>query len=221
MDAQRRAAGAFLLLEGALYAAFLTLDLFFPARDSRYLKYTAIALCLAYALFLVRRGGDGAVALALALTLGADTFLLLLDRWYLVGVLLFFAVQVVYFFRLAPLARRGGLPGAAAALALLLLLLLRLDLLDVLTGAAAVYITLFAWNVARSLRWRTRMGRLFTAGLCLYFLCDLCVGVHNAPMLFPAPLRAFADVGMWLFYLPGQACITLSAKGRIDHGQNE
>ena len=39
--------------------------------------------------------------------------------------------------------------------------------------------------------------------------CDVCVGLHNLAGL-PVPLSAFAQVGMWLFYLPSQVLIVLS-----------
>lgn len=216
MERNARGTRRFLAVEAALYAAFLTLDLF-SARDTRLLKYASIALCLFAAIRIARRGGDRTVALALALTLGADTFLLLLDRWYLLGVLLFFAVQLAYALRLRPLFARSVLLPAALLSAALLALLCALGLLDALTAAAGVYIALFACNIRRSLAWRGRCARLFSAGLALYFLCDLCVGIHNAPALFPPALAAFADWGMWLFYLPGQVLIVLSAEEVPQH----
>jgi len=58
--------------------------------------------------------------------------------------------------------------------------------------------TLLAWSVRR---W------IFAAGLTLFVCCDLCVGMFNLGIL-----RAFSSVGMWLFYLPSQVLIVLSAK---------
>lgn len=57
--------------------------------------------------------------------------------------------------------------------------------------------------------------RAFSAGLVLFVCCDLCVGLQNLSA-FPSRVRArrlfaFARVGMWLFYLPSQVLITLSA----------
>ena len=53
-------------------------------------------------------------------------------------------------------------------------------------------------------------------GLWLFLLCDVCVGVHNQPELFPGWLAAFAQVGMWLFYLPGQVLLVLSGRKKED-----
>ena len=44
----------------------------------------------------------------------------------------------------------------------------------------------------------------------LYLMCDMLVAVSQFPSLFPAPLSSVAQVGMWLFYLPGQVLIVLS-----------
>ena len=74
----------FLGLEAALYAAFMTLDLTGGSGDP--VKYASIAVCLAFSVLFARRGGSRLMAAAMALTLGADTFLLLLNDWYGAGV---------------------------------------------------------------------------------------------------------------------------------------
>ena len=51
--------------------------------------------------------------------------------------------------------------------------------------------------------------RLFAAGLWLFLLCDVCVGLRNQPSLLPG-LAGAAQAGMWLFYLPGQVLLVLS-----------
>ena len=84
---------AFLGLEAALYAAFMTLDLTGGSGDP--VKYASIAVCLVFSVLFARRGGSRLMAAAMALTLGADTFLLLLNDWYGAGVALFCGVQVL------------------------------------------------------------------------------------------------------------------------------
>ena len=85
-----RGAVWFLGAEAALYAGFLVLDLAGTGGGwSLALKYSGIALCLLSALL---RAGDREgrlVCAALALTLSADFFLLVLDAWYALGVALF------------------------------------------------------------------------------------------------------------------------------------
>ena len=203
----------FLAAEGALYAAFLTLDLLDAYSTlSAGLKYASIVLVLLAGLTALRTRDGKTVAAALALTAAADVFLLLLDRHYAAGVLLFLGVQAVYTCRLCALGgtnhtlhltARAMLAGFAAFFAGA-----RLGRLEMLAGA---YIVWFFMNLAHSAalaaQMRTKRTVRFAAGLALFFLCDLCVGVHNLP---PNTLSSFASVAMWMFYLPGQVLIVLS-----------
>lgn len=203
----------FLLAEGALYLWFLTWDVCFPGMDTTWIKYSALLLCVAYAWAGAARGGSRLVAAALTLTAGADAFLLVLNRYYLLGVLLFCGVQGVYLARV--LRANGGRTWWGMRLAVLAAfwaILLRLGLLDPLTGAAAVYFSTFVCTAVQSGRCPGTAFRRFTAGLFLFLCCDLCVGVYNVPGLFPAGWYAFARVGMWLFYLPAQVLIARSGE---------
>ena len=77
---------------------------------------------------------------------------------------------------------------------------------------AVVYVLLLVGNVVLGWsRLRSRSGRLLCAGLTLLLCCDVCVGLHNLSGPLPGAISAFADFGMWLFYLPSQVCVALSA----------
>ena len=203
----------FLAAAGALYAAFLTLDLLgVYSTLSAGLKYASIVLVLLAGLTALRTRDGKTVAAALLLTATADVFLLLLNRHYAVGILMFLCVQAVYTCRLCALGEvnltlhltvRAMLAGFAALFAGA-----RLGRLETL---AAAYIVWFFMNLAHSValaaQARTKRTLRFAAGLALFFLCDLCVGVHNLP---PNALSSFAGIAMWMFYLPGQVLIVLS-----------
>lgn len=194
----------FLSAEGALYLLFLLMDLF--GADSTIPKYTAIVLCFLFALHVARRGGDRLMAAALGLTVAADAFLLLWDDWYALGVALFLLVQILYLFRI----RRdtGRHPRLYLRLAVLAVLLCGVWFLRVLTPLhllSVIYFAAFIGNVIECPR-----GGLFFWGLLLFLCCDICVGIRNVPALFPLRLVRFADIGMWLFYLPGQVLLVLS-----------
>ena len=217
MERKYRLFPLFLGVEGILYGFFLNLDLAGRFSESVPAKYLAIALCLAMALTALRRPAGRLMAAALALTLLADTFLLLLDVCYPVGVACFCGVQALYLVRIrraggwpAPLClvlrcglAAAGLIGAGA-----------LGLLDPLTALALVYFSQLLCNGLESLFLRPRGAgvRLFSAGLLLFLGCDLCVGLHNLPLPIPTALTSFAAVGMWLFYLPSQVLLTLSGR---------
>lgn len=197
---------SFLSVEGALYAMFLVLDLVGQGSRAVPLKYGGVLLCLAFSLL----GTDRLVPLALALTAGADWFLLVRNDHYALGIALFLCVQAVYALRLcaggagsafvlrAALALGAGLGAWAAGLTALVELLAALYFSQLLAN------TLLAWRL-RGGRWRT-----FALGLTLFVGCDVCVGLFN---VLPAGSRLYqaASVGMWLFYLPSQVLIALSA----------
>lgn len=196
----------FLSAEGVLYALFLALDLTGRGGQSVPIKYAGIVLCLAYSLL----GTDRLVPLALALTAGADWFLLVRGDHYAVGVALFLCVQTVYLLRLRRLGAGAAYPlraGLALGAGLGLYLLNIASPLNLLAGlyfSQLLSNTVLAWTV------HGRPGRLFAAGLTLFVGCDVCVGLFN---LHPAnPLLYFSTgVGMWAFYLPSQALVALSA----------
>lgn len=214
----RRAPLPFLAALGCLYAAFLALDLLRPGSGwSTLLKYAAILLCFLQSL---RCPGntDGLLARwALGLTLAADWFLLVLDRYYWAGTACFCVVQGLYLVRIHraggwSLAPELALRGLAAAV--LLGGAAALGAMNGLTALALCYFSQLACNAAAALR-LGRRGRTLALGLLFFVGCDLCVGLRNLSpdlaALLPAPLFSFARVGMWLFYLPSQALITLTA----------
>lgn len=194
---RRRGLRWFLALEALLYLAFLSVDLL-GLGDSTALKFLSICLV---ALMAVVWGGNRWIRLALGLTAAADVFLLVLDRYYAVGIGLFCLVQLCYARMLD--GRKGILPRLSlAALAALLL-----GRTEPLNGLAAGYFTLFLCNLFRAGK-QAAANPLFFAGLALFFCCDLCVGYYN---IGSGALWSFCRVAMWGFYLPGQILILLSS----------
>ena len=208
----RRITALFLTVEGVLYLSFLGLDLL-RAGGSTPIKYAAILLCLAYALWTALAWrGERLVCLALGLTVWADWYLLVREERYLLGVALFCTVQGCYLFRIVRAnSGRGwwGVRGALAAGALAVLA--GMEELTPLNALAGIYFTFFLCNVGQSLALKGRRLRLFALGLALFLCCDLWVGVFNAPFPVPVRLHDMARVEMWLFYLPAQVLIVLSA----------
>jgi len=212
--AERRSSqftAVFLAVEGILYVAFLSMDLTGCCGDTVPVKYMGILLCLAFSLLCASRGGDRLVPIALAFTAGADWFLLVRNDHYALGIVLFLCVQTVYFLRL----RRAGAPAAwplrsglalGAGLAVYALgMASTVDLLAALYFSQLLSNTALAWTLNGE-RWRR-----FALGLALFVGCDACVGVFNA-QIPDLTLYFFASIGMWLFYLPSQVLIALSAQ---------
>lgn len=214
---RRSSVAAFLVIQGILYFLFLSLDLAGAGNKTILLKYSSIVLCLLFSAYWSISGGDKLVTAALALTLGADTFLLLLDRDYQLGVLLFCGVQGVYLMRIYQ--KNGGNSLWAVRLGCCLLaylVLWKTGWMNLLNALAVLYVTNFIWNAIQSLNLSGFRSRLFSTGLILFLCCDLCVGVFNQPNLFPDSWYLFATVAMWLFYLPAQVLIVLSGLTDFD-----
>lgn len=213
---------AFLSAEGVLYALFLALDLTGRGSQTISIKYAGILLCLLFSLLCAARGGNRLVPPALALTACADWFLLVRNDRYALGIILFLCVQTVYLLRLrrvgtgsgwflrSSLALGTGVAVYAAGLAAPLNLLAALYFSQLLSNTA------LAWTL-RGKRWR-----IFALGLTLFVGCDVCVGLFNV-LARSSPLYPAVSVGMWLFYLPSQVLIALSAlpEKEASHEKNQ
>ena len=206
---RRASVRLFLAAEAVLWLTFLALDV--RGGDTVLLKYASIALCLLFSVFQAAGGGERLVAAALAFTLGADTFLLLLNRHYALGIFLFIIVQGLYLLRMA--RANGGRtlwPLRAVLFLAALIALHALGLLEPVNALALFYFSNFAVNALLSFGLRGPKWRLFSVGLVLFLCCDLCVGAFNQPGLIPAALYGPVQIGMWFFYLPAQVLIVLS-----------
>ena len=198
---KRATMNVFLTAEIILYCAFLLLDLFTSA-DTKWLKFAAILLVALMGFRSERRE----ITAALCLTAAADVFLLVLDRWYDFGILLFIIVQLLYAVSMR----------AKKTIFIQFAIVLIAVVLYFVTGKTEImacgYITVFLCNLIhagiKAAIVKDRKTILFFTGLALFFCCDLCVGYYN---IGTGPLRGFCSVAMWGFYLPGQVMILLSA----------
>lgn len=217
-QAQKRHRLWFLAAEGLLYLSFLSLDLFFPQLGwNMPLKYLSIGLCFVYILPTICGPEGPLMGVALGLTLLADLFLLVLNRWYLCGVACFCVVQLLYLVRLVRhnrshlvlrLILRGAVTGTALTVPYLL------GVWEPLTALSLFCFSQLVCNALDSLTCLPAL-RLFSLGLFCFLGCDLCVGLQNFTTWFPhvpALWTSFTRVGMWLFYLPSQVLICLSVQ---------
>lgn len=187
----------FLGVEALLYLTFLSMDLL-RIGDSTVPKFLSIALVgFMGALFASR----SEIRWGLIFTVAADIFLLVLNRYYPIGIILFLIVQTCYALDLDD--SRGLIP-RLICMALSVVLFYRSGPLETL---AAAYITLFLCNLIRA-GVKCRENPLFFIGMLLFFCCDICVGLYH---IGDGAVWQFARVAMWGFYLPGQVLILLSA----------
>ena len=78
----------FICVQAAIYLAFTAMDLL-NASGSKTLKFAGMLLCLAFSAYLSASGGEKTVTWAIGFSLLADVLLLLLERYYAVGIGLF------------------------------------------------------------------------------------------------------------------------------------
>lgn len=206
---------AFLGLETLLYVFFLYCDIQGGSLTglSSLLKYAGICLCF---LFSLGGRGDRRITLGLLFTVAADYFLLFTDR-FLPGVVSFLCVQLCYFLWLERDKRTlffsliGKMILSAAVLGTLSALGVEVD---VLLAVTLYYFLFLVENTVRGIR---SGKKLFAAGMCLFLLCDIQVGIFNMASYVPAfsensLLYEIAAVGMWACYLPAKVCITLAGQ---------
>ena len=206
-------------MECVLFALFLAED-FAGASvgDNVALKYATVMLAMlfatvSFALFDRKDFQDGLMlVIALALTLVADLFLLVLDDFYIVGVIVFIGAQICHFARI----KRNKVWWIASASARVLLSIVAIIVLaalheaDALTVLAAIYFVQlvgnFVENVVLAVLAKDRGARaqaiVLSIGFLLFVGCDISVGLAN--------LYGVAGECEWLFYTPSQVLIALS-----------
>jgi len=195
-----------------LYVTFLTMDIFIQVRslEASSLKFTSIVLCLLLAINLARNSGDKTdskyVVVALFFTMIADIFLLF-NLSHFAGVATFCVVQLIYIKRY-----HRKLFIFALIIATLIppaIFFLPFEPLHVLAGAYAIFIltTFFATFKAKLPAFNLKCIRL---GMLLFILCDLHVALYNQ-LSSSSSYYSVAAILMWVFYLPAQVLLTLSA----------
>ena len=89
--------------------------------------------------------------------------------------------------------------------------------IEPLTVAVAFYACMLVGNAVESfsLVGRGKNFKIFAIGLCLFVCCDVCVGIYNIGSVLnvglPEILVEKSVLAAWVFYLPSQIMISLSA----------
>ena len=157
----------FICFEAVLYLAFTAMDIY-ALGDSKWFKFAGIALCFVFSVFLSLKGGEKLVTAAIGFAMAADVFLLLLDRYYIAGVGLFFVVQILYFVRIYRAnGRKGAWPVKLFLFMGAVVLLINWGCEFPLLLFVAAYAAFFICNVMQA---SGSENKLFFAGLCVFVL---------------------------------------------------
>ena len=189
-------------------------------KDTTLLKYIAICLCLLYTAYkLPTCKTDGTIIfLAICFTVFSDTFTLLINKHFTLGVSLFIPAQLLYGLRMRFWAQKHLYKSIFARLGIILAVALGVvfaRIADGLTIVTAIYFSMLLYNTTESIFLAKKPKQiLFSIGLWLFVCCDICVGLYNITDVLnisvsPA-LYSFASIMMWGFYLPSQILIVTS-----------
>ncbi len=195
-------------------------------------------MCFCYALFSESQDKSISFCLKTALffTVISDLFILILD-YFFYGVLTFIIVQVLYSLRLSikKYQDKGykkpevSFRSFAAWLVFQLLMtfiicytLHRFGVeLEALLIASVFYFICILTNTIRAdlaaaTNTKDKNNLLFAAGMTLFLLCDINVGLFNLSGFISLPkeidtmLYSISSILMWTFYAPAQVLIALS-----------
>lgn len=238
----------FILIQMIQFVAFLFLDLTGGSVTlSCRIKYSIIIVCFCYVLFYKKGAGNGilfCLRTALFFTAVSDLFILILD-YYFYGVLTFILVQQLYGIRNSIALRNTSGKDKDTSIGRSFLLRIIIQI----TAAAAVcfflvrmgvkpekllmvsifYFICILTNAVMAIKAavseKGRNNLLFAAGMVLFVLCDINVGLFNISGFIAMPeklysiLYALSSILMWTFYAPSQVLIALSCdykSGKID-----
>lgn len=203
---------AFAVTEILLYIAFLVCDICgrFPDASTAF-KYVSVLICFLVSLIGASEKDGRYIAVALAFTVCADLFLLVIGSFYTIGVTFFCPVQIIYALRIRHLRNRKPLFALRLFLSLAMLTVACIVEFSALNILISFYFPQLVCNSIESLGAK---NRLFSIGLWLFVCCDICVGLSNISFPFSTPeaIVSTIQVLMWAFYLPSQVLIVLSSQ---------
>ena len=208
---------ALLCLLGILYVAFIIDDVFVSsgASISSILKYIAILLCLVSAIVVFFQSGNARDArlqiIILLFTVIADYFLLF-TSYFTAGILIFLGAHLTAIYRYHAPIFKICVISVALAFVVWLVSVIAGQPIDLMFCAVAAYMfTIITATIATFIARQAPVNNFLSrCGMILFLLCDVNVALYNS---LPRD-AAFSDTSMvlmWVFYLPAQTMLSLSA----------
>ena len=172
--------------------------------------------------FIIKRNSNTLIfVIAFLFTILADTNLLILDDNYELGILAFIIVQFAYFWYILKNMYTKDNYSYLIAIRLITIVIGVIASLIVQTDKLLVclviiYISNLVINLIISIIPRKR-NLLFSLGLFLFLLCDICVGCYNiGDIIDISNTSLFYKIAnlpfniAWLFYHPSQVLLAIS-----------
>jgi len=153
---------------------------------------------------------------AMAFTLLADTFLLMLDM-NAFGVLAFCVVQTLYNFRYTN-KNRMMVQVALAATTFLVAFLAGAEIIIALGLAYAISLLFSVTGAFMAYRkYPAPNNLMIVIGMVLFMMCDIFVAIYHTQTGLSHEARALVFRAIWIFYFPSQALLSSSARKAINH----
>lgn len=186
--------------------------------------YIVVISCFLFSLvyFIIKRNSNTLIfVIAFLFTILADTNLLILDDNYELGILEFIIVQFAYFWYILKNMYTKDNYSYLIAIRLITIVIGVIASLIVQTDKLLVclviiYISNLVINLIISIIPRKR-NLLFSLGLFLFLLCDICVGCYNiGDIIDISNTSLFYKIAnlpfniAWLFYHPSQVLLAIS-----------
>ena len=213
----------FILIHSILYL-FIYAFKIITGKTETIADYIVVISCFLFSLvyFIIKRNSNTLIfVIAFLFTILADTNLLILDDNYELGVLAFIIVQFAYFWYILKNMYTKDNYGYLIAIRLITIVIGVIASLIVHTDKLLVclviiYISNLVINLIISIIPRKR-NLLFSLGLFLFLLCDICVGCYNiGDIIDISNTSLFYKIAnlpfniAWLFYHPSQVLLAIS-----------
>ena len=173
--------------------------------NSIYIKYLGIVICFVFSIL----NKNYIISLAQLFTLIADYFLLVIDNYYVLGLISFIVVQMIYMYFLYNNKTKLYIYIRLSLIIIAISLINKLPLLYVLV---LCYFSMLIMNTITSY---INRNLILSIGFTLFIGCDVSVGLHN--ILNSGLLYDIATMSMWIFYLPSQVLITIGGLKNVNN----
>lgn len=213
----------FILIHSILYL-FIYAFKIITGKAETIADYIVVISCFLFSLgyFIIKRNSNSLIfIIAFLFTILADTNLLILDDNYELGILAFIIVQFAYFWYILKNMYTKDNYSYLIAIRLITIVIGVIASLIVQTDKLLVclviiYISNLVINLIISIIPRKR-NLLFSLGLFLFLLCDMCVGCYNiGDIIDISNTSLFYKIAnlpfniAWLFYHPSQVLLAIS-----------
>lgn len=213
----------FILIHLILYL-FIYAFKIITGKNETIADYIVVISCFLFSLvyFIIKRNSNTLIfVIAFLFTILADTNLLILDDNYELGILAFIIVQFAYFWYILKNMYTKDNYSYLIVIRLITIVIGVIASLIVQTDKLLVclviiYISNLVINLIISIIPRKR-NLLFSLGLFLFLLCDICVGCYNiGDIIDISNTSLFYKIAnlpfniAWLFYHPSQVLLAIS-----------